>query len=92
MKPLEEILDASAQKELFENFEQVRTCIDIGTITANTLTDIVKDAMQELARQCCDEQKIECSKSLVGGMVNWEYINDVKEAILNTPNVVTTKS
>lgn len=60
MKTIEGILDASAKKELFENFEQVRTCVDLGTITANTLTDIVKDAMTKYAIECCEEQKIIC--------------------------------
>jgi hypothetical protein len=43
MKSIEEIKNEVAVKHLFENFEQVRTCIDVGTITANTLEDILNE-------------------------------------------------
>lgn len=92
MKKIQEIREQVAKKHGFNMW------LDILGVFANStqisylqIIELENEVSAEYARQCCDEQKIECSKSLVGGMVYREYINDVKASILNTPNVVKTK-
>lgn len=87
MKTIEQCLDEASFKDLGETFEQVRTRIDCGTVTANTLTDIVKEAMEIHAKQCCESQKEHCALMVPGNMVYKEYREDLHHIILSTPNV-----
>lgn len=60
------------------------------------INQVVSKAMQEYAKQCCDEQIAACAEnSKLKPVPNCTYKGVLKiidkEAILNTPNVVTTK-
>jgi len=97
MIDLEKIKNEVSAKHGFESFEQVRTCIDVGTLTANTTEDILNEVATEYAKQWCDEQIKACynnsdvhfdESGMMDGYIRIDCVAVDKASILNTPNVV----
>lgn len=70
-------------------------------------SELFIDMIEEYAKQCCEEQKLQCAdnaKVIAGNLLErtphnkhfWNmkhnlFVEADRESILNTPNVVTTK-
>lgn len=98
MKSIEEYLNESAnellESESFINMvESLWRNEDIHWGIEN-IKKVVSKAMQECAKQCCDEQIKACHNMVTehySKNIGIEPCSDTINEILNTPNVVTTK-
>ena len=86
---LEEVKDKVAVKHGFENFEQVRTCLDVGTLTANTAEDILDQVANEYAcglfSLVKDLSNDEIKKS-INGFLLFNVITNTTSEIVNNKN------
>lgn len=100
MKTIEEIKNEVSVKHGYESFYFMLLHMYAGESKPIDVSDIISEAMQEYAKQCCEEQKNACAenaeiKTISECVVNsdegyfdgYRVIVD-KESILNTPNVV----
>lgn len=101
MKTIEEILNQKA-KENHPGYELFTYLFDdqLSDTRIKDLVNVVFEAMQEYAKQSCDEQIRECfnnasvkqESEYIDSLTGYAVVSRIDEdSILNTPNVVTTK-
>jgi len=87
MKSLEEIKNEVAVKHGYKDWHDADLCTSYDQSDA-----LVSEAMQEYAKQLCDEQIIACAEQFVDTTMDMNIpYGEIRDNILNTPNVVTTK-
>ena len=86
MKTIEEIKNEVAVKHGYKDWRDADLCTSYDQSDA-----LVSEAMQEYAKQRCDEQILQCAEVLKKGTPNKLMNGNLKEYVIQTPNVVTTK-
>lgn len=88
MKTITEIKDQIAQQHGYKDFLDVLKSFDCAKSTYAEVNFIINEAMQEYAKQCCEEQKIQCSNDVqIFNECDDPSYKTAEESILSTPNV-----
>lgn len=97
MKTIEEIKDKIAHQHGYKDFMDVLKSFDCAKSTYTEVNFIINEAIQEYAKQCCEEQKKACWKNadvhydesgMMDNYIRTDCVAVDKDSILNTPNVV----
>lgn len=98
MKTIEDFLDESvkAKSEFSNDFKELMLKYKQGDCVRVFIESVIEHAMHEYAKQCCDEQKLQCAENAKIGLRcklgSSPKTVVSKTSILNTPNVVTTNT